>query len=156
MVLGQLRCNLARPTSLHCHLEDILYNDSCFFINEPMGRIIRIFHISVRNIGCKWNTTGTFGFIDGSDFATGITGIKLIDPVFDACHINFPAILSAGIEIIIDGNIADTVFRECDVGVQASHSRVSAKSGKVFCDTNRYIAGFNFIQHFLETRAVKR
>ena len=43
------------------------------------------------------------------------------------------SILIAGIEIIIDGNIVDTVFRKCDVGVQASHSRVSAKSGKVFC-----------------------
>ena len=79
----------------------------------------------------------------------------VLDPVLDACHINPHAILIAGIEIIIDGNIADTVFRECDVGVQASHSRVSAKSGKVFGDTNCHIAGFNFIQHFLKTRAVK-
>ena len=47
------------------------------------------------------------------------------------------------------------MFQECDVGVQDSHSRISAKSRKVFCDTNRYIAGFNFIQHFLETRPVK-
>lgn len=47
------------------------------------------------------------------------------------------------------------MFRECDIGVQPRHGRVSAKSGKVFCDTDCHIAGFDFIQHFLKTRAVK-
>ena len=120
-----------------------------------MGRIIRIFHISVRNIGSQWNTTGTFGFVDCSDFATGITSIKFVDPVLDTRHINTHAVLVAGVEIVIDGNIANTMFWECDIGVQSGHSRVSAKSGKVFCDTYCHIAGFNFIQHFLKTRTVK-
>lgn len=76
-----------------------------------MGWIIRIFHISVRNIGYQRNTTRTFRFIDSSDFAAGITGIKLINPVLDACHINPHAILIAGVKIVIDGNIADTISR---------------------------------------------
>lgn len=75
-----------------------------------------------------------------------------LDPVLDICHINTHDVLNAGVEIVIDGNMANTMFWKCDVGVQSEHSRVSAKSGQVFCDTYLPNYWIQFHPAFSETQ----
>lgn len=71
--------NLRRASSLHAQLKDIFHNLGCFRVNDPVLRILWVFHITVRDIGSQRNTTLTLCLIDSTDFATGITGVKLIE-----------------------------------------------------------------------------
>ena len=146
--------NLRRASSLHAQLKDIFHNLGCFRVNDPVLRILWVFHITVRDIGSQRNTTLTLCLIDSTDFSTGITGVKLIEPVLDACKIVVHAVRVRGVKVIIDGNEADTLLRKGKVGVQSGQCRVSAKSGKVFAENSGNPTGLHFRQHTLKAGAV--
>ena len=75
------------------------------------------------------NAAFTLCLIDSSDFAAGISRIELVEPVLDACKIAVCAVGINGVEIVVDGNIADTVLRKGEVGVKPCQRGISAKSG---------------------------
>ena len=60
-------------------------------------------------------------------------------PVFHSCNIIIDIVGVGRIKVIIDGNEAYTVFGKGECCVQSSHSRVSAKSGKVFRKCHSHI-----------------
>ena len=69
----------------------------------------------------------TLCLIDSADFATGISRIKLVAPVFDTRKIVIGTVGINGIEIVIDGNIADTVLRKGEIGVKSCQSGISTQ-----------------------------
>ena len=154
-IFSQLIGNLRRSSSVHAHLKDTLHNSGSFRINDPLLRILRVFHISVRHIGCQRYATLTLGFCHGSDFSAGVTGIKLIEPILDACKIIIHAVEIRRIEIVIDGDIANTQLRECEIGIEIGVCRVSAKTGEVFGDTVCHSSCFHLCKHCLKTGSVK-
>ena len=56
----------------------------------------------------------------------------VLEPVFDSGEIVVDAVGIGGVVIVIDGNVADIVLRESEVGVKPCQRRVSAQTGKVF------------------------
>ena len=119
-----------------------------------MLRIFRVFHITVRDIGSQRNTTLTLCFVDSSDFAAGVTGVKLVEPVLDACKIVVHAVRVRGVKVIVDGNETDAILRKGEVGVQSGQRRVSAKSGKIFAENSGNLTRLHFRQHTLKAGAV--
>ena len=61
----------------------------------------------------------SLGFVDGTDLPTGIPGIELIEPVLDSGEVIVDTGGICGIIIVRNGNVPDTVLRECEVGVQS-------------------------------------
>ena len=53
----------------------------------------------------------------------------VIAPVFDTRKIVIGAVGINGVEIVIDGNIADTVLRKGEIGVKSCQSGISTQSG---------------------------
>lgn len=53
----------------------------------------------------------------------------VLKPVLDACKIVVCAVGINGVEIVVDGNIADTILRKGEVGVKPCQRGISAKSG---------------------------
>ena len=93
-----------------------------------MLRVLRVFHIAIRDIDRQRNTSFSLGFLHGTNFAAGISRIKLIEPVFDACKIVIGAVGVDSVEIVIDGNIAHTILRKGEVGIKPGQGRISTKS----------------------------
>jgi len=146
--------NLRRASSFHAQLKDIFHDLCCFRVNDPVLRILRIFHITVREVGCQRNTSLTPCLVHSTNLAAGVTGVKLVEPVLDACKIVVHAIRVRRIKVIVDGNETDTVLRKGKVGVQSGQRRVSAKSGKVFAKNNGNLTGLHFCQHTLKAGTV--
>lgn len=53
----------------------------------------------------------------------------VLAPVFDARKIVIGAVGVDGIEVVIDGNIADTVLRKGEIGVKSCQSGISTQAG---------------------------
>ena len=53
----------------------------------------------------------------------------VLKPGLDACKIVVCAVGINGVEIVVDGNIADTILRKGEGGVKPCQRGISAKSG---------------------------
>jgi len=129
LFLFQQGGNLARSFSLHAERKDPLHYLCSFFVNHPFLGIVRVTLVAVGNIGGQALSTLTLRLVDGTDFAAGILGIPLIEPVLDACKIVVCAVGINGVEIVVDGNIADTVLRKGEIGVKSCQSGISTQAG---------------------------
>ena len=96
-ICPQLVRNLGRPTSLHAHGEDALHNRSRFRVNKPMLRVLRVFHIAVGDIDRQRYSTLSLGLLDSPNLAAGIAGVKLVEPVLNACKIVVYAVRVNGV-----------------------------------------------------------
>ena len=112
LLLFQQGCDLARSFSLHTECEDPLHHLCRFLVNHPFLRIVRVTLIAVGNVGGQALSTLPLCLVDGTDFAAGILGIPLIEPVLDACHVAVGAVGVNGVEVVVDGNIPHAVLRK--------------------------------------------
>ena len=116
--------------------------------------IVQVFQIAIGNIDRQRYTTLALCLLNGSDFAAGITGVKLVKPVLNSGKIVVYPVGVNGVVIVIDGNEADTVLRKGEVGIKSCQRRISPKSGKVLASTYCHPSRFDFSQHGLEAGAV--
>lgn len=79
--------------------------------------VIGLFHITVRDIGCLWNTSLTLCFIDSSDCAAGALGEQLVDPVFDTSNIVVRTVEVNGIKVISNSDISNSIFQKSEVDI---------------------------------------
>ena len=60
-------------------------------------------------------------------FSAGIARIELVDPVLDSREVVVDAVRFGGIEIVVDGDVADAVLWEGEIGVKSCQSRISTQ-----------------------------
>ena len=125
----QLVCNLLWTSALHAHGENTPHHIGGNRVDLPASGIVWAFQIAVGNIGCQRNAAFTLCLIDSADLAAGISRVKLVAPVFDTRKIVIGAVGINGVEIVVDGNIADTVLRKGEIGVKSCQSGISTQAG---------------------------
>ena len=103
LFLFQQSGNLARPFSLHAKREDPLHDLCSFLVNHPFLGIVRVTLVAVGDVGGQALSTLTLRFVDGTDFAAGVFGKKLVKPVLDACNVVVGAVGVNGVEVVVDG-----------------------------------------------------
>ena len=114
LLLFKLCGDLTRPLALHAESKNF-FDDSCrFFIHNPLLRVIGLF-VPIGNVGCQSLATLTLCLVDRTDFVAGVSRIKLVEPVLDACKIIVDAVWGNGVVIVIDGNEADTMLGKSEV-----------------------------------------
>ena len=128
LLLFQQGGDLARPFSLHAERKDPLHNLRRFLINHPLLRIVRVTLIAVGNVGGQALSTLALCLVDGTDFAAGILGIPLIEPVLDTCYVAVGAVGVNGVEVVVDGNIPHTVLRKRIVDIKPCQRRITTES----------------------------
>ena len=84
--------------------------------------------VAVGNVGGQALSTLTLRFVDGTDFAAGILGIPLIEPVLDTCHVAVGAVGVNGVEVVVDGNIPYAVLRKCVVDIKPCQRGITTES----------------------------
>ena len=136
--------NLHRPPALHTQLEDALDHRSGCLVHNPLCPILRVFPVAKGDIGCQRDALLALGLLYRTDFAAGILGKKLIEPVFDSRNIVVGTIGVNGVKVVVDGNIAHTIFRESEVDIQARQGRISPQPGQVFRQHNSHFSCLNF------------
>ena len=109
-----------------------------------MLRICRVLDIAVRDIRCQRHAAFAFGLLHGPDFAAGIARVELVEPVLDSREVVVDAVRFGGIEIVVDGDVADAVLWEGEIGVKPGQRGVSAQPGQVLRDGNGYMTGLHF------------
>lgn len=65
---------------------------------------------------------------NGTDFAAGILGIPLIEPVLNACHVAVGAVGIDGDEVVVDGNIPHAILRKCVVDIKPCQRGITTES----------------------------
>ena len=120
--------DLAWTFALHAKCKDTLHNLCRLFIHNPRFRIIGIPLVTVWNVGSQSFSTLTLRFVDGTDFAAGVFGKKLVKPVLDACHVVVGAIGVNGVEVVVDGNIPHAVLRKRVVDIKPCQRRITTES----------------------------
>ena len=128
LFLFQQSCDLAWSFSLHAERKDPLHNLRRFLINHPLLRIVRVTLIAVGNVGGQALSALTLCLVDGTDFAAGILGIPLIEPVLNACHVAVGAVGVNGVEVVVDGNIPHAVLRKRVVDIKPCQRRITTES----------------------------
>ena len=128
LFLFQQSGDLARTLALHAKRKDPLHNLCRFLINHPLLRIVRVTLIAVGNVGGQALSTLTLRFVDGTDFAAGILGIPLIEPVLDTCHVAVGAVGVNGVEVVVDGNIPHAVLRKRVVDIKPCQRGITTES----------------------------
>ena len=123
----QLVGNLRWSSPFHAQVKDVFYNLGGFRVNDPVIGIFRVFHITVWNIGGQRNTPFPLCLVDCPDFPAGVTGIELVEPVLDSGEVIVDTVGIGGIKIVIDGDEANAVLREREVGVQSGQCVVFSK-----------------------------
>ena len=154
-IFPQLVRNLGRPTSLHAHGEDALHNRSRFRVNKPMLPVLPgIFAWPLGHIDRQRHSTLSLGLLDSPNLSAGITGVKLVEPVLNACKIVVYTVRVNGVVIIVNGNVANAILGKGEVCVQSRQGRVAPQSGQVFRNNDSYTPCFNLGQHTLKAGAV--
>ena len=69
-------------------------------------------------------------------FWTGIICHKLVEPVFYTRHIIIRAVGVDGVEMVIDCDVTNPIFREGEVDIQSCQCRVLPQPREVFSDTS--------------------
>lgn len=65
---------------------------------------------------------------NGTDFAAGILGIPLIEPVLNACHVAVGAVGIDGDEVVVDGNIPHAVLSKRVVDIKPCQRGITTES----------------------------
>ena len=128
LFLLQELCNLHRASSFHAQLENALDYQCRRFIHDPLCLVLRVFTVAEWNIDGQRNATFTLCLIDSTDFAAGVFGKKLVEPVLDARNVAVGAVGVNGIEVVVDGNIAHIVLRKCEVDIQPRQRGITSQS----------------------------
>ena len=126
--LFQQSGDLTRSFSLHAECKDPLHDLCRFLVNHPFLRIARVTLIAVGNVGGQALSTLTLCLVDGTDFAAGIFGKKLVKPVLDACHVAVGAVGVNGVEVVVDGNIPHAVLRKRVVDIKPCQRGITTES----------------------------
>jgi hypothetical protein len=129
LFLLQELCDLHRASPFHAQLENALDYQCSRFIHDPLCLVLRIFAVAKGNIGCQRYAALTFCLLHRSDFAAGVLGEKLVEPVFDTGNIAVCAVGVDGVKVVVDGNIPNIVLREREVDIQSGQRRISSQSG---------------------------
>lgn len=74
-------CNLRWASAFHAQLENVLDHDCRRFVHDPLRLVLQIFTIAERNIDGQQNAALILCLVDSTDFAAGILGKKLVEPV---------------------------------------------------------------------------
>jgi len=118
----------ARPFALHAKCKDTL-DDLCrFLVNHPFLGIVRVTLIAVGNVGGQALSALPLCLVDGTDFAAGILGKKLVKPVLDARNVVVGAIGVNGVEVVVDGNIPHAVLRKRVVDIKPCQRGITTES----------------------------
>ena len=120
--------DLAWTFALHAKCKDPLHNLCRLFIHNPRFRIIGIPLVTVWNVGSQSFSTLTLRFVDGTDFAAGVFGKKLVKPVLDACNVVVGAVGVNGVEVVVDGNIPHAVLRKRVVDIKPCQRGITTES----------------------------
>ena len=128
LFLFQQSGNLARSFSLHAERKDPLHDLCRFLINHPFLRIVRVTLVAIGNVGGQAFSTLTLCLVDGSDFAAGILGVPLVEPVLDTCHVAVGAVRVNGVKVVVDGNIPHTVLRKRVVDIKPCQRGITTES----------------------------
>ena len=120
--------DLARPFSFHAECKDPLHDLRRFLVNHPFLRIVRVTLIAVGNVGGQALSALTLRFVDGTDFAAGVFGKKLVKPVFDARNVVIGAVGINGVEVVVDGNIPHAVLRKRVVDIKPCQRGITTES----------------------------
>ena len=136
--------DLHRPPSFHTQFEDTLDHKSGCLVHDPLCSILRVFAVAKGNIGRQRDALLALGLLYRTDFAAGILGKKLIEPVFDSRNIVVGTVGVNGVKVVVDGDIAHTIFRESEVDIQARQGRISPQPGQVFRQHNSHFSCLNF------------
>lgn len=128
LFLLQELCNLHRASPFHAQLENALDYQCRRFIHDPLSFVLRVFTVAERNIDSQRNTAFALCLIDGTDLAAGAFGEKLVEPVLNACNIAVCAVGVDGVKMVIDGNLAHIVLRECEVDIQPCQQGITPQS----------------------------
>ena len=128
LFLFQQSRDLARSFSLHAEREDPLHDLCSFLVNHPFLRIVRVTLVAVGNVGSQAFSTFSLCLVDGTDFAAGVFGKKLVKPVLDACNVVVGAIGVNGVEVVVDGNIPHAVLRKRVVDIKPCQRRITTES----------------------------
>ena len=128
LFLFQQGGDLARPFSLHAERKDPLHNLRRFLVNHPFLGVARVMLVAVGNVGGQALSTLTLRFVDGTDFAAGVFGKKLVKPVLDARNIAVGAVGVDGVEVVVDGNIPYAVLRKCVVDIKPCQRGITTES----------------------------
>ena len=124
--------------------EDALDHRSGCLVHDPLCSILRVFAVAKGDIGCQRDAMLALGLLYRTDFAAGILGKKLIEPVFDSRNIIIGAVGVNGVKVVVDGNIAHTIFRKSEVDIQARQGRISPQPGQVFRQHNSHFSCLDF------------
>ena len=128
LFLFQQSGNLTRTFAFHAECKDPLHDLCSFLVNHPFLRIVRVTLVAVGNVGGQALSTLPLRFVDGTDFAAGVFGKKLVKPVLDACNVVVGAIGVNGVEVVVDGNISHAVLRKCVVDIKPCQRRITTES----------------------------
>ena len=128
LFLFQQSCDLAWSFSLHAERKDPLHNLRRFLINHPLLRIVRVTLIAVGNVGGQALSALTLCLVDGTDFAAGIFGVPLVEPILDTCHVAVGAVGVDGVEVVVDGNIPHAVLRKRVVDIKPCQRGITTES----------------------------
>ena len=128
MLLFQQSGDLARTFALHAERKDPLHNLCRFFVNRPAFGVVRVALVAIGNVGGQAFATLTLCLVDGTDFAAGILGIPLIEPVLDTCHVAVGAVGVNGVEVVVDGNIPHAVLRKRVVDIKPCQRGITTES----------------------------
>ncbi len=153
LFLFQQSGDLARPFSLHAECKNPPHHLCRFLVNHPFLRIVRVTLIAVGNVGGQALSTLSLCLVDGTDFAAGVFGIPLVEPVLDTCHVAIGAVGVNGVEVVVDGNIPHAVLRKRVVDIKPCQRGITPQSAEVFRNHHFHMTGFNFRKHLLKAGA---
>ena len=136
--------NLHRPPAFHTQFEDALDHKSGCLVHDPLCSILRVFAVAKGDIGCQRDALLALGLLYRTDFAAGILGKKLIEPVFDSRNIVVGAVGINCVKVVVDGDIAHTIFRKSKIDVQASQRGISSQPRKVFRQHHSHFSCLDF------------
>ena len=128
LLLFQQSGDLARSFSLHAECKDPLHDLCRFLVNHPFLGIVRVTLIAVGNVGGQALSALPLCLVDGTDFAAGIFGVPLIEPVLDACHVAVGAVGVDGVKMVVDGNIPHAVLRKRVVDIKPCQRGITTES----------------------------
>ena len=154
LFLFQQGGNLARSFSLHAERKDPLHYLCSFFVNHPFLGIVRVTLVAVGNIGGQSFSTLALCLVDGTDFAAGVLGIPLVEPILDTCHVAVGAVGVNGVKVVVDGNIPHAVLRKRVVYIKSCQRGITPQSAEVFRNHRFHMTCFNFRKHLLKAGAV--
>ena len=116
---------------------------------------VGVLHIAIGHIERQRDALFALGFLDSTDLAAGVTGVKLVEPVFDSGKIVVHTVGIGAIEVVVDCDEPGAVLGKGQGGVEARHRRVSAQTGQILDDTVGHLASLDLGQYLLKTGALK-